>query len=171
MDRLDGVVSEFIDFARPMSPKTKQEDIVKILDTTLKLIEKEGSLRNVKGKKSFPSGPPQVQVDKGQMKQVFLNLFQNAIQAMPDGGGLEITLRFEPEAEYIELRVTDSGSGIPEFDLRKVFDPFFTTKERGTGLGLSIVQRIIEAHKGTIRVKSLEGKGTTFTLTLPTSVK
>ncbi|MCH7761566.1 GAF domain-containing protein [candidate division TA06 bacterium] len=169
VDRLDSVVSEFLDFARPMNPKPKPEDIENIIHTTLQLIEKEGSLKSVKVEKSFSSDLPYVLVDKGQMKQVFLNLFQNAIQAMPGGGELEITGRCNPQTMNLVLQFTDTGSGIPESDLRKIFEPFFTTKEKGIGLGLSIVQRIIEAHKGTIQVESQVGKGTTFTITLPIS--
>ena len=101
------------------------------------------------------------------MSQVLLNLILNACQAMPKGGMLTLTLR--PKGEMIELRVQDTGSGIPEDQISKIFDPFFTTKAvgEGTGLGLTVVHGIIQEHNGTIRVNSVPGKGTTFIISLP----
>jgi len=170
VDRLNDVVTEYLDFARPLKSNPKPTDIEKIIETTLQLVREECSSKNIQVNKSFPSGIPQVMVDEGQMKQVFLNLFQNALQAMPHGGDLIIMIQ-EPRDTNLLVQITDTGCGIPPSDLKKVFEPFFSTKERGTGLGLSIVQRIIKAHNGTIRVLSEVGKGTTFTITLPTLVQ
>jgi len=108
---------------------------------------------------------------EGQMKQVFLNLIVNAVQAMPAGGVLTITLRPDNDqalgAPALRITVTDSGTGIDPTHRSRMFDPFFTTKEEGTGLGLAIVHAIIEAHHGRIDVESAVGRGTSMTLILP----
>jgi signal transduction histidine kinase len=102
------------------------------------------------------------------MKQVFLNLFLNGVQAMPSGGTLSVGVSIQGERLVVE--VSDTGCGVEQEALGKIFEPFFSTKQRGTGLGLSIVRGIIEAHKGTIRARSSVGKGTTFTISLPIGV-
>jgi signal transduction histidine kinase len=108
---------------------------------------------------------PKIRVDKKEMERVFLNLALNALAAMPQGGNLTISTRVITES--VEIRVRDSGCGIPKKYQDRIFDPFFTIKEQGTGLGLSISHRIIEEHKGTMDVESKVGKGTTFTIRLP----
>jgi signal transduction histidine kinase len=113
-------------------------------------------------------------MDFSQMHQVFLNLFLNAIQAMPNGGELKIKADlFEtaslvnPRKDYVRISISDTGRGIPARDVNKIFDPFFTTRPKGIGLGLSITYQIIKKHGGSIRVESKVDKGTTFILTLP----
>ena len=101
------------------------------------------------------------------MKQVALNLLMNAIQAMPEGGRLDISVRVSEDNLWMKLSVRDSGIGIPPEYLKKLFDPFFSTKEGGIGLGLSIAHRIIDQHHGKVEVESQPGKGTTFHLWLP----
>jgi signal transduction histidine kinase len=110
--------------------------------------------------------PPEIvlQADREQLERVFINLFLNAVDAMPGGGTL--TVRAEEDGE-VTIVVSDTGGGIPPDALEKVFEPFFTSKERGSGLGLAIVFGIVQRHRGTIRVESAVGAGTTFTLTLP----
>ena len=108
-----------------------------------------------------------------QIEQVLLNLIINARQAMPRGGHLRIEVRDNPQTRLVEMRVSDTGVGIPPDRLRLIFEPFYTTKEPddnghgGTGLGLSVCRQIIEQHQGRIRVESLVGKGSTFTVKLP----
>ena len=108
------------------------------------------------------------------MHQVFLNLFLNAIQAMPKGGELKIraepialTPLLNPGRDYVRISISDTGKGMPAHDLKKIFDPFFTTRSKGIGLGLSITYQIIKNHGGSIKVESKVDRGTTFTITLP----
>ena len=108
-----------------------------------------------------------ITIDKEQIKQVILNLLMNAIQAMPDGGQLELGGQITEDSRWVKLFIQDSGIGIPPEDMNKLFDPFFSTKEGGIGLGLSIAHRIIDQHGGKIEVESTPGKGTLFTLSLP----
>jgi two-component system sensor histidine kinase HydH len=119
-----------------------------------------------------------VMADEALLKQAFLNIMLNALEAMPEGGDLAIATRLadaktagvlEPSDrdEWLEVVFDDTGTGIPEAEMARVFDPFFTTKKDGTGLGLAITYRIVENHRGTIRVVSQPGKGTTFAITLP----
>ena len=109
----------------------------------------------------------------GQIEQILVNLVINARQAMPGGGRLKIEVRENPGADTVEVRVSDTGVGIPPEQLRQIFEPFFTTKQPdeygrgGTGLGLSVCRQIIEQHHGRIRVESVVGKGSTFTVKLP----
>jgi signal transduction histidine kinase len=117
--------------------------------------------------------------DSRQLKQVFWNLLLNASHAMLEGGKLIVDSRHKtqvsslgsgvlgPASGFIEITVSDTGNGIPSDNIEKIFDPFFTTKDSGTGLGLAVVHRIIEGHKGKIEVKSKEGEGTSFKITLP----
>ncbi len=106
-----------------------------------------------------------VRADQGQMEQVFINLFTNAIEAMAGRGELHVNLF--STGDLVTIQVADSGAGMPRESLEKIFEPFFTTKDKGTGLGLAIVYSLIKKHHGDIAVDSEEGKGTTFTITLP----
>ena len=108
--------------------------------------------------------------DEGHLAQVFLNLINNALQAMPEGGTLTVATRAiktKGTKQAVEISFADTGLGIPEKDLPRIFNPFFSIREGGTGLGLSIVHKIIENHKGEISVRSHPDKGTTFTIRLP----
>jgi signal transduction histidine kinase len=130
------------------------------------------SKHHVQVEKRF-HGRPEAAVIRGQVEQIFLNLIINARQAMPRGGRLSIDVRANPRTQMVEVRIGDSGSGIPPEQLRLIFEPFYTTKEPdehghgGTGLGLSVCRQIIEQHQGRIRVESVVGKGSTFTVKLP----
>lgn len=165
VDRLNSLVSEFLDFSRSLQPRLRPHKIVQSVEAALDLLEKQGSLQNTEVVRSFARDLPLVSADPDQMKQVFINLFLNAVQAMPSGGTL--TIGASAQHEQLEIEVKDTGSGIEQERLKRIFEPFFTTKERGAGLGLSIVQRIVEAHKGTISARSTVGKGTTVTIRLP----
>jgi signal transduction histidine kinase len=119
-------------------------------------------------------GRPQASVVPGQIEQILLNLIINARQAMPRGGRLRLEVRENPRTQMAEIKVADTGVGIPPEQLRMIFEPFYTTKEPdehgsgGTGLGLSVCRQIIEQHNGRIRVESVVGRGSTFTIKLPT---
>jgi signal transduction histidine kinase len=112
---------------------------------------------------------PSVYVDPAQIQQVFVNLFVNALHAMPSGGRLTVKVRHEEHSVLVEIE--DTGRGIDTEDLDKIFNPFFTTRSQGTGLGLSIVQRILERHQATIEPFSRTGKGTRFTIRFPLKIE
>ncbi len=135
-------------------------------------MEHDFRLGNIDVESRFAEELPKVLADQDQLHQVLLNLLNNACDAMPDGGRL-ILSTYEASllngGRAVELRIEDTGPGIPEEHMDKIFDPFFTTKPegKGTGLGLSICQGILEAHEGTIRVENLPGGGTAFVISLP----
>ena len=113
-----------------------------------------------------------VDISAGEMSQILWNLLMNACQAVPADGGISVGARLyhsESQEDWIEVKVKDTGPGIPEQDQAKIFEPFFTTKDRGTGLGLSIVQKIISDRQGRIRLKSSPGQGTEFVILFPTA--
>jgi len=174
VNRLNKIVSQFLDYARPYRGEQRQLEVADVLKKTLALVAKEAADHGkVEIITDFADRMPLVRADAEQLLQVFLNLSLNALQAMPNGGKLWIstTLRRSTRrgaaAAFLEVRFRDGGVGIPAGDLKNLFIPFFTTKEKGTGLGLPISQRIIENHGGTIEVRSQPGEGATFTVLLP----
>ena len=164
--RIDGLISAFLDFARPKEPKLMSCDLREILEKTLLLLSPQAKTLGVEIRKEIPQTFLQVSVDPDQMRQAFTNLGVNALEAMPQGGVLKVTALGNAKGEIV-LRFSDTGKGIPKGLQAKVFDPFFTTKEGGTGLGLSIVHRIITQHGGNISVEDKEGGGSIFTISLP----
>jgi len=130
---------------------------------------------NIKVEKNFQLNGTLSRIDPNQFRQVFLNLFINAIEAMPKGGvltvGTSVGMGFKPIPTNITITIADTGSGIPPENLKTLFEPFHTTKAKGTGLGLSISKNIIESHKGKIKVESALGEGTRFIIALPASNK
>lgn len=173
VNRLNRIVSQFLDYARPYRGEQSQLDVNEIVRKTVQLIEKEEGAAHVEISMSLADGLPPVRADPEQLRQVFLNLCLNALQAMPQGGRLSISTslrrstRRGAAAAFSEVRFRDTGGGISPDNLKNLFIPFFTTKEKGTGLGLPISQRIIENHGGTIEVRSSPGAGSTFTVLLP----
>lgn len=171
------IVSGMLGFARNNSTKREQTDIVKLIEDVLILTEKDLSKHRIQIEKRYHCKPV-IPVVAGQIEQILINLIINARQAMSTGGRLRIDVRENPEAGMAEIRIADTGVGIPADQLRMIFEPFYTTKDPdenghgGTGLGLSVCRQIIEQHHGRIRVESVVGKGSTFTLKLPlTSVE
>jgi signal transduction histidine kinase len=170
------IVNSMLGFARSHSAQRVLADIVRLVEDVLLLSEKDLSKHRVKVETNF-HGRPQAPVVAGQIEQILLNLIINARQAMPDGGRLRIDVRENAAAQMVEVRIADTGVGIPADQLRMIFEPFYTTKEPdenghgGTGLGLSVCRQIIEQHQGRIRVESLLGKGSTFTVKLPLKVE
>ena len=173
VDRLNKIVSQFLDYARPYRGDQSPLDVNDVVRKTINLIEKERSGSRVEIAMNLHDGLPPVRADAQQLRQVFLNLTINAFDAMAQGGRLQVSTslrrstRRGASAAFLEIRFRDDGVGIPPADLRSLFIPFFTTKEKGTGLGLPISQRIIENHGGTIEVRSQPGSGSTFTVLLP----
>lgn len=165
VDRLNRVVSQLVELARPVSISKKPVSLSTVIENSLKLLEREASEKNIVIKTIYMPEELQITIDGDRINQVLLNLYLNAIESMENGGRLSVELS-EGEGGAI-IKVSDTGSGVAEKDLPYVFDPYFTTKTSGTGLGLAIVHNIIEAHDGKITVESKPGEGTAFTIFLP----
>ncbi|MDZ4165659.1 MAG: ATP-binding protein [Smithellaceae bacterium] len=167
-DRLNRVVSQFINYAKPYHTTPVEHDIVPILHKAIALIEAHSNIEGITIQKDIHEGLPLVKVDAEQILQVILNIALNGIEAMPGGGVLSFrtSLVKNNQHEMIGLSIRDTGEGISAEDIKNIFNPFFTTKKRGTGLGLSICQQIIRKHGGKIRVKSIPDQGTVFYLWL-----
>lgn len=163
VDRLNRVVSQLLDFSRPMMLARKRESILPVLQHVIKTIEEEARGKGILIRADLPDDMPSLSFDSDRMTQVFLNLFFNAFAAMESGGVLSVRLSHQDD-RTLRIEVSDTGKGISKEDLPRIFDPYFTTRPSGTGLGLAIVHRIIEVHNGEIRVESESGKGTTFTI-------
>ena len=168
IDRLDRVIKALLDFGRPSKPTLVRTDLNEVLEDVVLFTNRFAKQSNVVIAENLDPDLAPVQGDPDQLKQVFLNLVTNAVQAMDKTGGT-ITIETRAAGEYVEISVADTGPGIPPADLPKVFDPFFTQRSEGTGLGLTIVHRIIDEHEGHIEVQS-DRDGTIFTVTLPAAL-
>ena len=164
VDRLNRVVGQLHEFARPITVLKKSIQIKAFLKDSLKLIERQASEANISIKTDFDSDVDEILIDPDRINQVLLNLYLNAIDSMNNGGSLTVMLAKSPKKNGIEIKVSDTGKGITEGDLSHVFDPYFTTKASGTGLGLAIVHNIMEAHGGEIAIESRLGQGTVVTI-------
>ncbi|MFH0731514.1 MAG: ATP-binding protein [Candidatus Omnitrophota bacterium] len=184
--RADNIICALVDFSRTSDITIKLENINWIIENSLVLIKHNSALENIKIIKELQENLPYALVDKSRIEQVFINIFLNAVQAMPKGGtvfirsyakklnkqatqvGNRATDYFKPGEAVIVIEVEDTGIGISKENLTKVFDPFFTTKEvgKGTGLGMSVTRNIIDLHKGLIDIESQEGKGTKISIIL-----
>ncbi len=174
-NRLNRVVSTFLDYARPYKGNPTPNDVGAVIERTLQVLQ-PGLPANVEVVRELTDNLPLVRIDPEQLRQVLMNLVQNAVQAMESGGrlgvasGLRATpIRSDPgePAAFVEIRITDTGPGISQKALGKLFIPFFTTKDKGTGLGLAICQRIVQTAGGGIEVRTQPDEGTTFTVLLP----
>lgn len=162
IDNSTKIIGDLLGFSRTKKPSMEPTDIHRVIDDALLVVEVP---TNVRISKEFGKQLSQAFIDPDQMRQVFLNLALNAIQAMNEGGMLTIVTR--QSNSFIEVQFKDTGCGIPQENIKKLFDPFFTTKSRGVGLGLAVSHGIIERHQGKINVVSTIGKGTTFTVSVP----
>jgi signal transduction histidine kinase len=167
VNKINDIVSQLLDFAKPRPLETRESNILKIMDETLDLLNSEFIKYHIKVIRDYDIVPP-LKVDPVQIKQAFLNIILNAIEAMKKKSGILTISVGNRNADYVRISILDTGCGINKESLSHIFDPFFTKKESGTGLGLSIVHGIIEKHKGNIGVESTEGKETKFTILLPT---
>jgi two-component system sensor histidine kinase HydH len=163
--RLNRLLTNLLDFARPRPPAFHVADLGTLVDSVIALLSHTAEQSNITIRKAVSASLPAVEIDAEQIKQVVLNLGINAIQAMPDGGALEFTLTRDDAA--VVLSVKDEGEGIPLEDLDKIFDPFFTTKDSGTGLGLSVAYQIVSQHGGALEAQRNPLKGMTFRVVLP----
>ncbi|MDD5065825.1 MAG: ATP-binding protein [bacterium] len=166
--RCKQLIGNLITFSRTGMPAAEKVDINSTIDETLSLIDADVKVKNVQIIKNYGADFPPIMVNKNQIQQVIINLFSNAMDAMPDGGKITISTCIE-DKKKVKITVSDTGRGVPKENLNKIFEPFFTTKEvgKGTGLGLSLCYEIIQKHKGSIEVKSEVGKGTAFNIKLP----
>ena len=164
-DRLNQILQEFLGFARPKQPEFHQADVNEALESVLMLTAQEARKTGVQVQRQLDPSIGKRSLDAGLLKQAFLNMVLNAIQAMPKGGTL--TVESGIRNGHLEVKIQDTGPGISDENRRKLFSPFFTTKKNGTGLGLAIAYRIIENHRGTIDVSSAPDKGATFTVRIP----
>jgi two-component system sensor histidine kinase HydH len=165
VDRLSRVISELLEFARPMKLNLKQSNVNDLLAHSVRLVQQEASSKNVLISLNTAPDPMMAYVDSDRLTQCLLNLYLNALQAMEDGGQLSISGFIKDNR--LEIDIQDTGPGIDAEDLNKIFDPYFTTKPKGTGLGLAIVHNVIEAHDGSVKVRSVVGQGSVFTIGLP----
>lgn len=171
--RIDRLVRELLDYARPRRPECERFAIGPFLAEAVAMLDRQGVFKRVKVSLSVADGLPEPFIDQHQLLQVLINLLVNARDAMPDGGVISVSAAQSPsapeKAQAVIISVRDSGDGIAPEHLGKVFDPFFTTKDpgRGTGLGLAICARIVDGFGGRITVRSRVGEGTEFVIWLP----
>ncbi|MDD4355647.1 MAG: ATP-binding protein [Smithellaceae bacterium] len=161
-ERLNRVISQLLEFARPLTLKKEPTNMMDLVRHTIRLVEVEARKDAVEMDVQGDEKSLNAEIDPDKVKQVLLNVFLNALSAMSGGGKLSV--RLQTQKESVEVTVSDTGAGIRESDLPRIFDPYFTSKPAGTGLGLAVVQKIMEAHGGTVGVESKEGLGTKVTL-------
>ncbi len=165
VERQNKIIRELLDYAKPVPAIFQRADIGDIIKSLLGFSKSYFQQHNVQVDFQVGESPAYVNADVEKLKQAFLNLIFNAVEAMTEGGTLRISISVDGTAVHVEF--ADNGRGIDEADLNKLFDPFYTTKHTGTGLGLATVHKIIELHQGNVQVESRLGEGTIFAITLP----
>lgn len=166
IERINQIAGEFMFLAKPHMTRFEPHDVTELLEVIATLLQAEASLAGVGIVLDLPGGLPKVRCDGIQMKQVFVNIIKNAIEAMKSGGQLTVSAALSEEGR-IAVTIADTGIGMTEERLARIGEPFYTTKEKGTGLGMMICYRIIEAHQGSIRISSKPGQGTVVQIVLP----
>jgi signal transduction histidine kinase len=173
VDRICGLISDLLSFARPSKPNVAPENVSDVVDNIARILETQAKEKGVAIERQFSDNLPKAWIDREQMKQVFMNLILNAIQAMKGTGKITLSSRAvtkngtQPAAKYIQIEVKDNGVGIPEENLNHIFDPFFTSKDEGSGLGLAVSHQIVQEHGGFVTVESKVGAGTSFFVHVP----
>ncbi len=165
--RLDSIVREFLDFARPKDPRKESFNLNSLAERVARFVGPELEKKSVELELSLDPELPEIFLDPEQIYQVLLNMVINSIQAMPEGGRIILSTQVDLSGKNIELAVTDNGTGISADKIGQIFTPFFTDKNRGSGLGLAIAKNIIEKHEGRIEVESTEEEGSRFAIILP----
>jgi signal transduction histidine kinase len=166
--RVKGIVGDLLDYARGREPQLRDVDLAELARATLQRFR--AADRRVTFAPLETRGPGAVvRADPDQLERVFVNLFTNAVEATPGAG--EVRVLVTSSESHVQVRVSDTGRGIPKDAQERIFEPFFTTKDKGTGLGLAIVFNIVRKHGGEIAVQSGEGGGTTFAITFPRAVR
>lgn len=173
--RINNIVMNLLTFARGAKIELRTVEIKKIIDEAVLALAMDAKYSAAKVSINVTEQLPQVKGDPGQLRQVFINFFQNAIEAMDNGGVVDLSLTVEPSDDvsnsYLKIVIADNGVGMSKDTQDKIFNPFYTTKDMGTGLGMAISYRIIENHGGRVKVESELGKGTAFTIELPLLIK
>jgi signal transduction histidine kinase len=154
-----------MNLAKPQPISFKRNNAISMIDSLLPVVRSQANMCNVEVETEFNLSPLWIQGDENQLKQVFLNIMKNAIEAMPNGGRLTVSARQDKDSAVIVF--TDNGIGIKKENIPKIGEPFFTTKEKGTGLGIMVSYNIIKAHNGQLHIVSEEGKGTAVSIKLP----
>ena len=165
-DRMNAMITNFLDYAKPKEPKFVRCNIVEVVEKSIRLISPQARTQNVEVVREFPQKARYIEADPELIQHAFMNIELNALEAMGQGGVLRINV-ISNQGGRVLVKFSDTGKGMSPEISQKVFDPFFTTKEGGTGLGLSISHNIVESHGGTITNVSHGGGGTTFSITLP----
>lgn len=164
--RSDRIISELMDYSRLSDIRIERVHINAVIEDALRRLFPNGENSSVHVRRRYTASLPALFVQRYQLEECFVNLFKNALEAMPQGGDLQIETRYQPP-RFIEVRVSDTGEGIPKDHLKRVFDPFFTTKPTGSGMGLAIVKHIVETYGGSVEATPGENKGTRFVLSIP----
>ncbi len=167
VERINRSITQLLEFASPLAAVKEEVDIASLLDHSLRLAEHDFKEKNIAVKGEFAPEIPRFLIDPEHLGQILLNLYQNAAQAMDEGGKLTVIAAFDTENDGLEITVRDNGCGIDAETLEHIFDPYFTTRPDGTGLGLAIVHRMVENLGGNIRVQSQPGEGSEFILFFP----
>ncbi|HPR17619.1 MAG TPA: ATP-binding protein, partial [Candidatus Cloacimonadota bacterium] len=169
-EKANAIIKGLLDFANPREVKLMKSSVCKVIKDVLTSVNARFQENNIEVQLQCPSTIPQLMLDEKWLFQAFQNFILNAIQAMPDGGTLNISASFETVEREVKVVIEDSGKGISKANLAKVFDPFFTTREDGVGLGLSLCHQIIADHQGKIQMESEVNAGTKVILTFPTTI-
>ena len=168
IERINSIVSEFMVLAKPQAINTQNENITLLLTDVITLLETLAIVKNIEVTKEFETNVALVKCEGNQLKQVFINIFKNAIEAVANKGKIHIKVS-QMNSDYVRIRFIDNGPGIPADLTSRLGEPFYTTKEKGTGLGLMVSYKIIENHQGRINIESEMNKGTTVDIILPVS--
>jgi len=169
INRMERLLKNLLNFARPPQPHFDLVDINQLLDYTIRNLEVTAARsenREISFSRNFAENLHQIEADSSQLQQIFLNIFLNAIESMQNAGQIVVYTARE-EGDRIRIEIADNGAGMPEETVDKIFTPFFTTKSKGTGLGLAICKRLIDQHQGFIEAASQQNIGTKFTIILP----
>jgi len=167
VDRLERIVKDMLTVTRQPKPNLVEENVNRVIEEILLHMDDEIRKSGVVLIKELDKNLPAIPVDPALLEQVILNMIKNALFFMQDGEKKELKITTSQDKRFLQIRVSDTGPGIPVHNRKKVFEPFFSTKPQGTGLGLAICQRIVIAHKGKIELESEMDKGTTFIVSLP----
>jgi signal transduction histidine kinase len=170
VNRVSALVGRFLDFARPSRLQLRLEDLTTVIENSLKAVSQQGATEKIRVLRDYAPELPPVRIDHELCEQVFTNLFLNACEAMGGQGG-ELHVRIYPSGDganpSVVVEIEDTGPGVSPELKEQIFNPFFTTKETGVGLGLAIVSKIVDAHRGSVKLTSEPGQGACFRLTFP----
>jgi signal transduction histidine kinase len=168
-NRLDQLMSDVLFFSRPLELKIEPLDLEALMERILARWKPRLSQAGVSHRATYAQDAQKALADSRTLEQVIVNLITNAIEAMPEGGTISIAVAMSHSVQgtMVELKIADTGPGIPPDVINRIYDPFFTTKKEGTGLGLAISRRIVNAHRGSLNVESFPDAGTVFTISLP----